>query len=374
MTMNGRCWIATFGLALMTAACGAGETFDAGERARPIKRVQTPENEFNPAELEAAIDDLIAEINESSLEPMEMAVLLKQLDNFFAPIATGASRAMGELEVTGNVIGPIGQGDSATSMDLQNQQIDQMVADGVEGIGVSPFGDQNAAAIDEAVAKGVHVVTLDTDQATSTRSLYVGALNRSAGATAAETLLDMLPPPPGTVMVHGNIGPEWVDGFERTQGAQGVFEAAGYTVLVTQAVFVTDDTYDVDWMKPQIEAADPPVVGMLGLFNISYRCAMAAEAAGLHDIPVVAFDFDPKTVDFMRKGRIKATHAQRQYYEGYLVPYILYGIGSIGLDETKKILAPQMADGSRVNLGLDVVPAEKIDAYYSFLNSIGAEQ
>ncbi|WP_437674555.1 hypothetical protein [Sorangium sp. So ce131] len=56
-------------------------------------------------------------------------------------------------------------------------------------------------------------------------------------------------------------------------------------------------------MKTQIETATPPVVGLLGLFNISYRCAMAAEAAGKPDLPVVAFDFDPKTVDYMRQAR-----------------------------------------------------------------------
>ncbi|MGK3998503.1 hypothetical protein [Sorangium sp. So ce1024] len=62
-----------------------------------------------------------------------------------------------------------------------------------------------------------------------------------------------------------------------------------------------------------------------------------------------------------------------QYYEGYLVPYILYGIRAIGLDATKAILAPQMIDEFRVNTGLDVVPADKIDAYYDFLSSIGAQ-
>ncbi|WP_437731434.1 hypothetical protein [Sorangium sp. So ce1335] len=55
------------------------------------------------------------------------------------------------------------------------------------------------------------------------------------------------------------------------------------------------------------------------------------------------------------------------------MPYILYGIRAIGLDATKAILAPQMIDEFRVNTGLDVVPADKIDAYYDFLSSIGAQ-
>ncbi|WP_207213731.1 hypothetical protein [Sorangium cellulosum] len=109
-------------------------------------------------------------------------------------------------------------------------------------------------------------------------------------------------------------------------------------------------------------------MGMLGLFNLSYRCALAAEAAGRPEIPVVAFDFEPQTVELMRAGRIAATHTQRQYYEGYLVPYILYGIETIGLDATKAILAPQLVGGDKVDIGLDVVPGDRVDEYINFLD------
>ncbi|MGK3962873.1 substrate-binding domain-containing protein [Sorangium sp. So ce118] len=375
MAMTGRCGMAAFGLLLTTAACGSSDTAGAGTEVGRIERAPTPESEFTPVELEATVDRLIAMINESTIEPMQMVILLKNLDTFFEPIATGASRAMGELEVTGNVLGPTDQsGDPTTSQDLQNQQIEQAIAGGAEGIGISPYGDINAAAVDDAVANGIPVVTFDTDVATSKRSLYVGALNTSAGATAGKTLLPLLPPPPGTVLIHGNIGSDWGDGYARTQGAQQAIVAADYTPLVSQAAFFAGEAFDVAWMKDQIEAADPPVVGMLCLFNISYRCVMGADAAGIPDVPIVAFDFDPRTVDYMRQGRIQATHTQRQYYEGYLVPYILYGIRTIGLDATREILAPLMDGDSRVNIGLDVVPSKKIDAYISFLDQIGAGQ
>ncbi|MGK3997131.1 substrate-binding domain-containing protein [Sorangium sp. So ce1024] len=374
MTERGR--MAAFALVVMTAACGSSESFLPGEQVTLIKRAELPPNEFTPEELEATVDALVAEMNANPIQPMQMVVLLKELSGFFEPIATGANRAMGELGVTGNVLGPnTATENGPTSQELQNQQIRQAVADGADGIGVSPYDTSNAAAIDEAAMNGAHVVTLDTDAADSQRSLYVGSLHARAGGTAATTLLSMLPPPPGTVLIHGNVGADWVDGYARTQGAQGVLAAAGYTTLVTQAVFVGDDTFDVEWTRSQMVAADPPVVGMVGLFNISYRCVMAADAAGMPDLPIVAFDFDPRTVDFMRQGRIKATHTQRQYYEGYLVPYILYGIKSIGLDATKAILSPLMKDSdNQVDVGTDVVPADKIDAYNDFLASIGSIQ
>ncbi|XYI00114.1 sugar ABC transporter substrate-binding protein [Sorangium sp. So ce1128] len=375
MTRIGRWGMTALGLTLMTAACGS-TTPDAGEDSTPIRRAPTPDNEFTPVEIEATLDNLIAAINKSSAQPMQIGVVLKDADGFWAPVVMAANRALGELGATGNVIGPVAQSEDVDEAErLQNQQIGQTVADGAEGLGLAPFNDIQTAAVDEAVAKGVHVVTLDTDVASSKRSLFVGTLDEAAGATAGKTLLAMLPPAPGTVIIHGNVNQAWSNGMARTKGARDVFEAAGYEVVVRQSTWDDGgDTEDIAWMKTELETAEPPVVGMIGLFNISYRCAMAADAAGKPEIPIVAFDFDPRTVDYMREGRIKATHTQRQYYQGYLVPYILYGIKNIGLDATREILAPQMVDDVRVNTGLDVVPADKIDAYNDFLDSLDASQ
>ncbi|WP_437957729.1 substrate-binding domain-containing protein [Sorangium sp. So ce119] len=375
--MTGRHWAAAAGLTLMTAACGASDT-DEARAAAPIKRTPLPQNEFIPVKIEATIDKLVAEINKSSIQPMQIAVLLKSLSGFFAPIATGANRAMGELGVSGRVTGNVlgitdASTDQAQLTELQTKQIEQTVAEGTEGIAITPFGEGNGAALDEAVAAGIPVVTLDTDLAKSTRSIYVGILSTSAGDAAGKTLLKMLPEGPGTVLIHGWADPIWADGVNRTQGAKGVFEAAGYDVLVHQSIY-DDETRDVEVMKGKIEDADPPVVGLIGMFSDSYRCVLAADAARAPDLPIVAFDFAPQTADYMRQGRIKATHVQRQYYEGYLGPYIIYGIKSIGLEATRKILAPQLVGGNQFDLGVDVVPWDKVDTYNDFLDEIGAEQ
>ncbi|WP_437639484.1 substrate-binding domain-containing protein [Sorangium sp. So ce854] len=377
MTMIGRNWAVAIGLMLTTAACGSSDP-DAAQTAAPIQRTPLPRSEFIPLEIEATIDELVAEINKSSIEPMQITVLLKSLNGFFAPIATGANRAMGELGVsgraTGNVLGPYSTETELEELTkFQTQHIEQSVAEGAEGIVITPVGEGNAAALDEAIAKGIPVVTLDADLMSSKRQIYVGILNERAGALAGNTLLKMLPEGPGTVLIHGWADPIWVDGVNRTQGARDVFEAAGYHVLVHQSIY-HDQARDVELMRGEIEDADPPVVGLIGMFIDSYRCVLAADAADAPDLPIVTFDFAPETAGYMRQGRIKATHVQRQYYEGYLGPYIVYGIKSIGLDAIKEILAPQLVEGSQFELGVDVVPWEKVDAYNQFLNEVGAEQ
>ncbi|HTN90253.1 MAG TPA: substrate-binding domain-containing protein [Sorangium sp.] len=379
MTTTGRRWMTAFGLTLMTAACGSSDapgTYSTVESPAPIKRRPTPVTGFTPLKLEETVDHFVAELNEHPNESMHAEILLKIISGFFAPVATAANRAMGELRMTGNVVGSLEEpGDQQQAVELQNDQLEQTVAEGAEAIGVAPFGEGNASGIDAAVKHGINVVTLDADVPESKRAIYVGTLNAAAGTTAGNTLLPMLADVPGTVIILGNANPVWATGLERTNGARDVFKKAGYETLVVQETLTEmGDEEDVATMKAQIEAADPPVVGMIGMFNEAYRCAMAAEVAGREDIPIVAFDFDPKTVSYMRKGLIKATHTQRQYYEGYLVPYILYGIKHIGLDATKKILAPLMVDEFRVNTGLDVVMATDIDAYNDHLDALGVNQ
>jgi len=88
-------------------------------------------------------------------------------------------------------------------------------------------------------------------------------------------------------------------------------------------------------------------------------------------VTIVGFDFEPETLTYMQSGMIKATHAQRQYYMGYLVPYVLYSMKALGAERTLDILSPQMTDTVRFNAGIDVVSAEKVDAYNAFLDSLG---
>ena len=126
-------------------------------------------------------------------------------------------------------------------------------------------------------------------------------------------------------------------------------------------------------MATTLGEADPPVVGMLSMFSPTYRCAMAAEMAGLtaDDVTIVGFDFSSKTLEYMRSGLVQATHAQRQYYMGYMVPYVLYSLNVLGESKTLDILSPHLIDGRRFDAGLDVVRADQLDEYNAFLDSLG---
>jgi ribose transport system substrate-binding protein len=253
--------------------------------------------------------------------------------------------------------------------------LDERQGAGFDGFGIAPVAEVVQPSIDSMVDSGVPVITIDSDLVSSKRQLYIGTLNYEAGETAANTLSDMLPTDGGTVVILGHeIEAEWPDGFRRTQGAKDVLEAKGYTVVVRQTTWTEQgELDDIEFMTTALTDADPPAVGMLSMFSPTFRCARAAEDVGLNgdDLSIVGFDFEPETLEYMHQGLIKATHAQRQYYMGYLVPYMLYSMKALGVSKTMDIISPHMADESRFNAGLDVVNADQVDEYNAFLDSLG---
>src|SRR6185369_7056324 len=331
------------------------------------------DSEFQPKDLENTVDALVKKIAATPPVDLQVAVVLKQLNNYYLPIQIGSSRAMSELNLVGQVVASQSSAGEA-AVNEQNDIMNSELDSGYNALAVSPFETGNQPPIDAAASADVPVVTIDSDLAGSKRDLYIGTMNSEAGKTAGTTLTSLITANSGTVILLGHDDAGWPDGFDRTNGAKEVLESAGFTVVVRRTDWSeTGEAADVDYLKTAITDADPPVVGMMGMFSDAYRCAIAAEAVGKtgDDIAIAAFDFEPKTIEYMRSGMIKATHAQRQYYMGYLTPYVLYGFKALGKEATKAILKPQMVDDHRFNTGLDVIPAAKLDDYYSYLDKLG---
>ncbi len=362
------------GLALAFSALPACSSTDTGApETKTVTRVQVPASEFKPVQLEDTINTLVTEIGKTAPKQLQLGVVLKDLTSYWVPVKVGANRAFGELGVSGVVLAPVqGTPDEATASQVQLLQ-DRENA-GYDGIGLAPLAatlDDEINAFEDA---GTPVVTIDSDQADSKRQLYVGTANYSAGSTAGQTLVNLLPGGGGTVIVFGTTDQTWPDGINRTQGAIDVLQAAGYTVSVHTTDWTDDlQAQDVTDMTALLQNSDPPAVGMISMFSPTYLCARAADAAGLtgDDVAIVGFDFEPETLTWMQSGLVKATHAQRQYYMGYLVPYVLYSMKTLGADRTLEILSPEMVDATSFDSGIDVVAADKVDAYNAFLDSLG---
>lgn len=345
------------------------------EPRKEIVRREMAESPFKPSDLENTIEVLISGLTDARSDEPKLGVITKGVNQYWEPVLVGANRALGELELDGVVEGPPDETDGDVATEEQVAMFKKRRTSGYGGIGLAPMRDTLTDDVNAAVKAGIPVVTIDSDLADSKRQLYVGTNNAEAGKTGGKTLAKLLAKKTeGTVVIYGYPETDWSDGYARSMAAKEVLEDAGFSTTIYKVSWVDAEIATAREEVPQIiRDADPPVVGMIGMFSNAYFCAQIAESLDYEpgDVKIVAFDFEPETIAYMDKGYIQATHVQRQYYMGYLVPYALYSIRVLGLDETIGLLADQMIDDERFDTGVDIIKADQVDDYNEFLDSLG---
>jgi ribose transport system substrate-binding protein len=366
------------------AACSSGMT-DGGMggsdgstdgEAKEINREEVPDGRFKPQELEDTIDAMVAgiEANASADDEVSLGVVLKELTNFWRPVAVGANRAIGELEVIGSVKGTTEEDLTVEeSVAEQISFVEEQLDLDVDGLAIAPHNEDLLPYMNEFTDANKPIVTIDSDMTSSGRDIFIGTDNLQGGVTGGETMVEVLDGVSGgRVIVLGNTDPGWVGGYDRTNAAASVIEGAGFTVEILNSIWVPED--EVAQIADAIadDSSGEPLVGMIGVFANAHALATAAVDAELEEMPkIVAFDFEPDTLTYMEQGVISATHVQRQYYMGYMSVYVLYSIKTVGLAETKATLGSRLIDDFHLDTGLDVIRAEDLDEYNTFIDDLG---
>jgi ribose transport system substrate-binding protein len=359
-------------LSLMACSAKSGTTGGGGGDAtvsnpKSITREEVPEGRFKPADLEASLDSMVAALEEkaSADDALAFGVVLKELTNFWHPVAVGADRAITELEVSGNVQGGLSQ---ETALDDQIAQCTDLLDQGADGLAIAPQGEEIVEYMDQFSSADKPVVTIDSDQPDSMREIYIGTDNEQGGKKGGETLVELLDGETGRVIMLGTA--DWPDGITRTEAATAVIEAAGNEVVFLNSLWATDT--EQAQIAEAIDSDGDPIVGMIGVFSNAYNLAQAAVDAGMDPMPkIVAFDAEPDTLTFLEDGVIQATHVQRQYYMGYMSVYVLHSLRTLGLKETKTLLGDNLLKGFHLDTGLDVIRSQDLDEYKSFNDALG---
>jgi len=360
-------------LVLGTVACGSGDGGgdDTGAK-RDIERESIPDSRFKPEGLENVIDELVVGIEDGDVpDEFAVGVVLKELQNFWRPVSWGASRAISELEVIGGVQGSTQEDlDVEESVKEQIEFVKEQIDLGVNALAIAPHNEDLIPYLEEFSESGGTMVTIDSDMKEIDRAIYIGTDNYQAGVTGGETLIDLLDGKTGRVIVLGNTDPSWVGGFDRTNAAAEMLEAAGNDVTILNSVWVPED--ETVQVAEAVADAGDELVGMLGVFANAYALGNAVVDADLDENPViVAFDSEPDTLKFMEDGVIAATHAQRQYYMGYMSVYVMVAIQAMGLDATKDVLGAHLLEGYHLDTGLDVIRAADLEEYNAFQDELG---
>lgn len=171
------------------------------------------------------------------------------------------------------------------------------------------------ADINNAVAQGIPVICVDTDVPDSKRILYVGTDNSKAGRESLKRM---------AALVHGkgSIAVITITGQNNLdQRVAGVADAlSGFPNLkLTKILDDKGDARTANDLVSELIQKKEKVDGII--------CLEAAGGSGsaeaLHrlnmegKLPIVAFDNDPETLDWIDRGAITATITQKAYVMSY---------------------------------------------------------
>ena len=171
------------------------------------------------------------------------------------------------------------------------------------------------AEIDKAIAQGIPVICVDADVPDSKRVLYIGTDNFKAGRESLKRMAGLIPGK-GNIVVITISGQRNLD--DRVAGVADALK--NFPVL--KLTKILDDKGDVRSAFDQVSELIQKKEKVDGI--ICLEAAGGDGAAGaLHrfnmegKLPIVAFDNDPATLDWIERGAISATVTQKSYVMSY---------------------------------------------------------
>jgi ribose transport system substrate-binding protein len=168
-------------------------------------------------------------------------------------------------------------------------------------------------AINNAVAQGIPVITVDSDAPTSKRVMFVGTDSYRAGTESGKRMADILKGQ-GQVVIISIPGQLNMD--ERARGVNDTLKKYP-GIKIAQTI---DDNGDPRVANDSMSALLKAKAKIDGIICLEASGGSGA-AEALHrldlKIPIVSFDKDPETLDWIDRDGIRATVIQKPYVMAY---------------------------------------------------------
>jgi len=230
---------------------------------------------------------------------------------YWQTVLAGLNHAASEMKVKSDIAGP-----DTYDPQGEEKEFQRAVALKPSGIMVSAADAKVLAPdIDSALGQGIPVITVDSDAPDSKRLLFIGTDNFNAGKLGGELVAKLLNGK-GSVAIF--TIPAQANLNERLEGYQSAFQAhPGIKVAQTidmkgDAPVAFDNARTIIESKNRVDAivcleaiACPEVGEVVNRENLTGK------------ITIVAMDTDQRTLDWIQKGVISATIAQKPYTMGY---------------------------------------------------------
>jgi ribose transport system substrate-binding protein len=218
---------------------------------------------------------------------------------FFVTMKNDAEKAAAKLGAT--IVFADAQNDSSK----QAGDVENFVAQGVQGILISPMTvDSLVPAIEAAVKAGIPVATVDRKANTDAVLVHVGADNVQGGRAAAKFIIDKLHNKGSVIELEGTPGASAA--IDRKTGFDEVMKKSNVKILVSQ-------TADFNRAKGQnvmegLIQKYPKFDAVFGANDeMIIGAAEAMSAAGIKGKVTMGFDATPDAFQYMKEGKLSAT-------------------------------------------------------------------
>ena len=218
-----------------------------------------------------------------------------------------AEKELGNVEVDFRI-------PSTGSAAEQQQILNDLVANGVDGIAVSPIDPKNQIDFLNKIAAQTLLICVDSDAADSKRVCHIGTDNFAAGVEAGKLIKEALPNG-GKIMVFVGYA-DAQNAKDRFGGIKKELEGSNVEVIDLR----TDDT---DTVRAQKNAEDtlvkyPDISCLVGLYNYNGPAILNAVRSGgqAGKVKIVCFDENAETLDGVASGDIYATVVQQPFEFG----------------------------------------------------------
>ncbi len=171
------------------------------------------------------------------------------------------------------------------------------------------------ADIDKAMARGIPVICVDADVPDSKRVMYIGTDNLKAGRESLKRMAALIPGKGSIAVITIPGQPNLDDRLAGVADALKNFPAIKLTKILDDKGDARSAIDQVSELIQKKEKVDGIIcleaTGGSGAAGALHRFSMEGK------LPIVAFDNDPGTVDWIERGAITATITQKPYVMGY---------------------------------------------------------
>lgn len=256
-------------------------------------------------------------------KPYEISVIIKATDSdYWQTLLLGAKAAEadsgGKIKVTTD--GP------PSEIDIEEQVsiLENAIATNPDGIVIaSTSTDATVPAVEEAMGKGIPVITVDNKLTTDNYTSFLATDHALAAGMAAEAMVEDwenrgVDPAGKKVIVISSVAGTKVN-TDRTEGFINKITELVPNIQVLETQYADNDISKALSIAENTMAANPDLIGIFGDNNhMGVGVAKALEEAEKQDeIVAYAFDADPDEIEAIKNGVLRGIVVQDPFGMGY---------------------------------------------------------